>query len=74
MTWYQRTLRWAQTNLTEKDPARYDADWWREHWRRTNVQGVIVNAGGHHELCDVQEVRDQHGNAQLAGQEQLTHR
>jgi len=24
--WYQRTLRWAQTNLTEKDPARYDAD------------------------------------------------
>ena len=31
--WYQRTLRWAQTNLTEKDPARYDADWWRDHWR-----------------------------------------
>ena len=44
--WYQRTLRWAQTNLTEKDPARYDADWWRDHWRRTKVQGVIVNAGG----------------------------
>jgi hypothetical protein len=32
--------------LTEKDPARYDADWWRDHWRRTKVQGVIVNAGG----------------------------
>ncbi|WP_433165188.1 beta-galactosidase [Kribbella sp. CA-247076] len=44
--WYRRTLRWGQTNLTEKDPARYDADWWREHWRRTRVQGVIVNAGG----------------------------
>lgn len=44
--WYRRTLRWAQTNLTEKDPARYDADWWREQWRRTGVQGVIVNAGG----------------------------
>ncbi|MGZ0149100.1 beta-galactosidase [Kribbella sp. WER1] len=44
--WYRRTLRWAQTNLTEKDPARYDAEWWREQWRRTNVQGVIVNAGG----------------------------
>ena len=39
-------MRWAQTNLTEKDPARYDAEWWREHWRRTKVQGVIVNAGG----------------------------
>ncbi len=44
--WYRRTLRWGQTNLTEKDPARYDADWWRAHWRRTRVQGVIVNAGG----------------------------
>ncbi|GAA1149006.1 family 10 glycosylhydrolase [Kribbella jejuensis] len=44
--WYRRTFRWAQTNLTEKDPARYDAEWWREQWRRTKVQGVIVNAGG----------------------------
>lgn len=45
-SWYQRTLRWGQTNLTEIDPARYDAQWWREHWRRTAVQGVIINAGG----------------------------
>jgi hypothetical protein len=44
--WYRRTLRWAQTNLTEKDPARYDADWWRDQWRRTRVQGAIINAGG----------------------------
>src|SRR4051794_25732692 len=44
--WYRRTLRWAQTNLTEKDPARYDVEWWRAHWRRTRVQGAIINAGG----------------------------
>lgn len=44
--WYQRVYRWGQTNLTELDPVRYDADWWRAHWRRTRVQGVIVNAGG----------------------------
>jgi hypothetical protein len=44
--WYRRTLRWGQTNLTEIDPSRYDADWWREYWKRTKVQGVIVNAGG----------------------------
>ena len=44
--WYRRTHRWGQTNLTEVDPIRYDAAWWREHWRRTRVQGVIVNAGG----------------------------
>lgn len=44
--WYRRTLRWGQTNLTELDPVRYDAAWWRDYWRRTEVQGVIVNAGG----------------------------
>ncbi|HJQ29403.1 MAG TPA: hypothetical protein VJ827_08680 [Rubrobacter sp.] len=36
----------GQTNLTELDPLRYDDGWWREYWRRTRVQGVIVNAGG----------------------------
>ncbi len=44
--WHQRCYRWGQTNLTELDPVRYDGDWWRAHWRRTRVQGVIVNAGG----------------------------
>jgi hypothetical protein len=44
--WYRRTYRWGQTNLTEVDPVRYDLEWWRQHWRRTRVQGVIVNAGG----------------------------
>lgn len=44
--WYRRTVRWGQTNLTETDPAVCDLGWWREYWRRTRVQGVIVNAGG----------------------------
>jgi len=44
--WYRTALRWGQTNLVEIDPARYDDKWWREHWRQTRVQGVIVNAGG----------------------------
>lgn len=44
--WYRRTYRWGQTNLTEVDPVRYDAEWWLSHWRRTRVQGLIVNAGG----------------------------
>ena len=44
--WYRRTLRWAQTNITEIDPARYDIAWWRRYWKRTNIQGVIINAGG----------------------------
>ncbi len=44
--WFRRTLRWGQTNLTEIDPVRFDLAWWRAHWQRTAVQGVVVNAGG----------------------------
>jgi hypothetical protein len=44
--WYRRTYRWGQTNITEKDPVRYDIPWWREYWKKTEVQGVIINAGG----------------------------
>jgi hypothetical protein len=46
LPWYRRTLRWGQTNITEIDPAAYDIGWWRQHWKRTRVQGVILNAGG----------------------------
>ncbi len=44
--WYRRAYLWGQTNITEKDPVRYDIPWWREHWKRTQVQAVIINAGG----------------------------
>ncbi len=44
--WYRRTYRWGQTNITEIDPTRYDIAWWRQHWKRTQIQGVIINAGG----------------------------
>lgn len=44
--WWRRTLRWGQTNITEIDPKRYDIAWWRRYWKRTQVQGVIINAGG----------------------------
>jgi hypothetical protein len=44
--WFRRTTRWGQTNITEKDPVRYDIPWWREFWKQTEVQGVIINAGG----------------------------
>jgi hypothetical protein len=44
--WYRRALRWGQTNITEADPPRYDIPWWREYWKRTAVQGVVINAGG----------------------------
>ncbi|HEX4795616.1 MAG TPA: twin-arginine translocation signal domain-containing protein [Humisphaera sp.] len=44
--WHRRTYRWGQTNITEIDPARYDIAWWRQQWKRTAIQGVIINAGG----------------------------
>jgi hypothetical protein len=44
--WYRRALRCGQTNITEIDAQRYDVEWWRQHWKRTQVQGVIINAGG----------------------------
>ena len=44
--WYRHAYRWGQTNITEKDPVRYDIPWWREHWKRTHIQAVIINAGG----------------------------
>ena len=44
--WYRRTLRWMQTNIAEIDVTRYDIPWWREQWKRTRTQGIVVNAGG----------------------------
>lgn len=44
--WFRRITRWGQTNITEIDPARYDIGWWRNHWKKTQTQGVIINAGG----------------------------
>ena len=46
LPWYRRTYRWGQTNITEIDPTRYDIAWWRQQWKRTETQGVIINAGG----------------------------
>ncbi len=44
--WFRRTTRWMQTNIAELDPTRYDITWWRQQWRRTHTQGIVVNAGG----------------------------
>lgn len=78
--WYRRTLRWGQTNLVEIDPERYDAEWWRNHWRRTRVQGVIVNAGGivayypstipHHQRAERLGTRDLYGEIVRAAREE----
>lgn len=44
--WYRRVTRWGQINITEKDPTQYDIPWWRNYWKQTGTQGVVINAGG----------------------------
>jgi hypothetical protein len=46
LPWFQRLTRWGQINITEKDPEQYDIPWWRKFWKQTQLQGIIVNAGG----------------------------
>jgi hypothetical protein len=46
LPWYRRAVRWGQTNIAEIDPERYDITWWRSYWKRTQIQGVVLNAGG----------------------------
>lgn len=44
--WYETIYRWGQTNLTEDDPVKCDMNFWRRQWKKTKIQGVIVNCGG----------------------------
>lgn len=78
--WYRTASRWGQTNLVEIDPVRYDEQWWREHWRRTRIHGVIVNAGGIvayypskfplHHRAEALEDRDLYGEIVKAAREE----
>lgn len=46
LPWYRRVTRWGQINITEKDPPQYDITWWRNYWKETGTEGVVINAGG----------------------------
>ena len=46
LPWYRRVHRFGQTNLTEDDPACDHLDFWKEQWKRTGIQGLIINCGG----------------------------
>ena len=46
LPWYRTVTRWGQVNITERDPERYDIEWWRGQWKRTETKGVVINAGG----------------------------
>jgi hypothetical protein len=44
--WYKRARRWCQTNLTENDGRDCGVDFWRAFWKKHDIQGTIINAGG----------------------------
>ena len=44
--WYRRVTRWGQINITENNSANFDIDWWRKYWKKTETQGIVLNAGG----------------------------
>ncbi|GHU39496.1 hypothetical protein AGMMS50256_39400 [Betaproteobacteria bacterium] len=44
--WYEKAHIYGQTNLTEIDPVDCDINFWKDYWKRTGTQAIIVNAGG----------------------------
>jgi hypothetical protein len=44
--WYKRARRWCQVNLTENDGRDADVNFWRGFWKKNDIQGTIINAGG----------------------------
>jgi len=41
--WFANCVRWGQTNLTLKDIATCDVAFWRDFWKQTSAQAVLVN-------------------------------
>ena len=41
--WFANCVRWGQTNLTLKDIATCDVAFWRDFWKRTDTQAILVN-------------------------------
>lgn len=44
--WYNKVKRWAQINMTADDAAAFDLSFWRDYWKVTRSQGVMLSAGG----------------------------
>ena len=44
--WFKRVKRWGQINITLDTAANFDIAWWRSYWKKTQTQGIVLNAGG----------------------------
>ncbi len=39
-------MRWAQLAFVERDPERYDPDFWLDYFKRIHADGALLSAGG----------------------------
>ena len=44
--WFDRPMRWAQINMTEKDPATMDVPFWLDYFKRIHADAACLSAGG----------------------------
>ncbi len=44
--WFSKSMRWAQLAFVEKDPARYDPDFWLAYFKKIQATGALLSAGG----------------------------
>jgi hypothetical protein len=44
--WFDRSMRWAQLAFVERDPERYDPDFWLDYFKRIHADGALLSAGG----------------------------
>ena len=44
--WFKSVKRWGQINITLDTAANFDIEWWRDYWKKTLTQGIVLNAGG----------------------------
>lgn len=44
--WSKECFLWSQVNLTENDPAECDMEVWKQYWKDSAIEGVIINCGG----------------------------
>jgi hypothetical protein len=43
---FDRPMRWAQLTLVEDDPAKYDAQFWLDYFKRVHADAACLSAGG----------------------------
>ena len=44
--WFDKAMRWAQVAFVENDPKMYDPQFWLDYFKKAQIDGVLLSAGG----------------------------